>query len=142
MTGAVQCKPAQTAYFFFIDHIFESDFDYLKPIKGTVTATQDSKYDDHAYNLEGQHVTATLLYGTIFSCLIFFIIVFIFMVKRMMIQRRYLLAHNSLANTADFAVVGFGQQNNPLQNKNINDKPPSYETVTEQDKMLPKYEEV
>jgi hypothetical protein len=64
------------------------------------------------------------------------------MLKRMMIQRRYLLARNSLANTEDFAVVDFEQQHNTVQNKHINDKPPSYETVTEQDKMLPKYEEL
>ena len=56
----------------------------------------------------------------------------------MMIQRRYLLARNSLANTEDFAVVDFEQQHNTVQNKHINDKPPSYETVTEQDKMLTK----
>lgn len=93
-------------------------------------------------DLNGQHVNPILLYSIIFTCLIWLIIVFVFMVKRMMIQRRYLLARNSLAITANFAAVDNEHQQNALQKKNINDKPPSYKAVIEQDKMLPKYEEV
>ena len=62
--------------------------------------------------------------------------------RRMMIHRRYLLARNSLATAADFAVVDSEVPPTAAQKKNVNDAPPSYETVTEQDKMLPKYEEV
>ena len=61
-----------------------------------------------------------------------------------MIHRRYLLARNSLATAADFAVVDseIPSVNSDKAKKNVNDAPPSYETVTEQDKMLPKYEDV
>ena len=62
--------------------------------------------------------------------------------RRMMMNRRYQLARNSLATAADFAVVDSVMPPTAAQKKNVNDAPPSYETVTEQDKMLPKYEEV
>ena len=60
----------------------------------------------------------------------------------MMIHHRYLLARNSFATAADFAVVDTELPTIYAEKKNVNDAPPSYDTVTEQDKMLPKYEKV
>jgi len=114
---------------------------------GRVTVLQRSDYndyDDYAYDLTMDGASPIMVYGLLFTCLISLMILFAIMVKRrrMMIHRRYLLARNSLATAADFAVVDSDVPATAAQKKNVNDAPPSYETVTEQDKMLPKYEEV
>lgn len=114
---------------------------------GRVTVLQRSDYNDYgdyAYDLTMDGASPIMVYGLLFTCLISLMILFAIMVKRrrMMIHRRYLLARNSLATAADFSVVDSDVPATAAQKKNVNDAPPSYETVTEQDKMLPKYEEV
>lgn len=114
---------------------------------GRVTVLQRSDYNDYgdyAYDLTMDGASPIMVYGLLFTCLISLMILFAIMVKRrrMMIHRRYLLARNSLATASDFAVVDSDVPATAAQKKNVNDAPPSYETVTEQDKMLPKYEEV
>ena len=116
-------------------------------------------YGDYAYDLTMDGASPIMVYGLLFTCLISLMILFasrisnlwpVFsskfsvMVKRrrMMIHRRYMLARNSLATASDFSVVDSEVPATAAQKKNVNDAPPSYETVTEQDKMLPKYEEV
>ncbi|CBY34993.1 unnamed protein product [Oikopleura dioica] len=110
----------------------------------TVLESSYSDYGDYKYDLTMDTASPIMVYGLLFTCLISLMILFGIMVKRrrMMIHRRYLLARNSLATPADFAVVDSELPPTAAQKKNINDAPPSYETVTEQDKMLPKYEDV
>jgi len=125
---------------------FNDDINLLITDKG-VTVLQRSQYgdySDYAYDLTMDSASPIMVYGLLFTCLISLMILFAIMVKRrrMMIHRRYLLARNSLATAADFAVVDSEVPPTAAQKKNVNDAPPSYETVTEQDKMLPKYEEV
>lgn len=113
--------------------------------EGTLMVVQTSDdYGDYMYDLTMDSASPIMVYGLLFTCLISLMILFAIMVKRrrMMIHRRYLLARNSLATAADFAVIDSELPPTAAQKKNINDAPPSYETVTEQDKMLPKYEEV
>ncbi|CAG5077953.1 Oidioi.mRNA.OKI2018_I69.PAR.g8852.t1.cds [Oikopleura dioica] len=113
-------------------------------VDGTKIGYEIDDYD-YQYELNGG-ASPFMIYGLLFSCLISLMILFAIMVKRrrMMIHRRYLLARNSLATAADFAVVDseIPSVNSDKAKKNVNDAPPSYETVTEQDKMLPKYEDV
>jgi len=125
---------------------FNDDINLLITDEG-VTVLQRSQYgdySDYAYDLTMDSASPIMVYGLLFTCLISLMILFAIMVKRrrMMIHRRYLLARNSLATAADFAVVDSEVPPTAAQKKNVNDAPPSYETVTEQDKMLPKYEEV
>lgn len=125
---------------------FNDDINLLITNQG-VTVLQRSKYDDYgdyAYDMTMDGASPIMVYGLLFTCLISLMILFAIMVKRrrMMIHRRYLLARNSLATAADFAVVDSEVPPTAAQTKNVNDAPPSYETVTEEDKMLPKYEEV
>jgi len=111
---------------------------------GIAVLQHSDDYGDYMYDLTMDSASPIMVYGLLFTCLISLMVLFAIMVKRrrMMIHRRYLLARNSLATAADFAVVDSELPPTAAQKENINDAPPSYETVTEQDKMLPKYEEV
>lgn len=121
----------------------------LRITDGGITVLENSYsdfepvYGDN-YDLIMDTASPIMVYGLLFTCLISLMILFGIMVKRrrMMMNRRYQLARNSLATAADFAVVDSVMPPTAAQKKNVNDAPPSYETVTEQDKMLPKYEEV
>merc|ERR1711953_321633 len=95
----------------------------------TVLQTSDNDYD-YAYDLTMDGASPLMVYGLLFTCLISLMILFAIMVKRrrMMIHRRYLLARNSFATAADFAVVDSELPPAAAAKKNVNDAPPSYET--------------